>query len=117
MQRLFGFLVLMLFAAGPALNVRCLVSCAPEPASESADHCHGTADAPAQLSGVAECGEGPADAVALVAQRGDTKMSAAFAAIGSLDFGQQPPPDASGSESVYALTAGPPASLLIPLRI
>jgi hypothetical protein len=116
--RLLAIAVLTLFASGPALNLPCLLWCAPlQGAASSAESCHHPTAGEKKLSGVGNCDAGLTHPPALTPKGRDTSFSVgAVVAVRSLS---QLPHDASlALERVYVPATGPPPPLLLlPLRI
>ena len=70
MLRRIARFVLFAFIAGPALNVDCLVSCAPEEIAASGGECHGTAHAGAAFGREQDCRDLQAHVVPFVKSSG-----------------------------------------------
>ena len=119
MQRLLATIVFLCFAAGPGLNLPCLVRCAPMSATETPENsCHHPADSDLKLTSAADCAEHQAvQPPALLVSRTDA-ASARFVGtvLDTLPVPRQTLSVLSGIPSL--LTTGPPPSFSpTPLRI
>lgn len=117
MKRISLLALVVAFLAGPALNLRCLLSCAPLHATATpAEGCQHSTGPDQALSAAADCGVRLASAPALASKR-VSLVSVAFVLTNqtSVDLPSYQPPETS---SVSRLSVSPPlSSLLIPLRI
>lgn len=118
MKRVLAFLMLVAFAAGPALRVPCLLSCAAVDHVATSETCHSSqAGREPAVGGVDDC-TGGASPIALAAKRAEVE-STPFKALVVHGTVGLPLPAATIAAIVPELAApSPPLSkLLIPLRI
>ena len=117
MHRALAFVLVAVFAAGPALNLRCLIVCAPKaPAAEPVESCHQSSDSTAVAPASTHCPNPAAAFPALGAKRIElTLLSALTLDVSTLLPSARTSVDVGASSVPTASPPGPP--LLIPLRI
>jgi hypothetical protein len=116
MQRILSFVLFVAFVAGPALNLRCWLSCAPlHSTAMPARSCNHSTDSEQAISPAADCGI-RLSAPALASKRVSLTL---FSFVVTSQPSLEPQTYSSvESRSISTLSTSPAlASLLIPLRI
>lgn len=117
MQRVLTVMLVAAFAVGPALNLRCPLSCVShDRATVSAESCHDGPGPEQTLSAGSECTD-RVQTVALAAKR-TTDISVSFVSVVAVkSFGQQTDGLPESNPGSASAAAPPLLSIPIPLRI